>query len=89
MVGHGGFDIMEMLVIASLLSIIIGILGFIAQKLDKNLTEIHSNLSLAHERHDVSDVMISHIIKESYNSKAIANGQEKWPNIFVDKSRDN
>lgn len=77
--------IAQTVLVTTLLSIIIGLLAFIAKKLEKTLDDFKKEIDISSSRHAVSDVLLSHIIHESVNSRSIAEGKAPWPKIFSKK----
>lgn len=72
-------------ILTTTLSIIIGLLVFIAKKLDETIKEFKAEIKMNSERHNVSDILFSHLVHESVNSRAIAEGKSPWPKIFSKK----
>lgn len=69
-------------VTAILITVIIGLLSFIAKRLNDLLTKLILDTDLANKRHDVTDIVISSLLKENYNSKSLARDSGAWPHIF-------
>lgn len=71
-----------MIVNSTLLSIIIFLLGFIGAYLKKTLEKMIAEVELSHKRHEVTDIVISSLLKDSFNSRGIAEDKMEWPEIF-------
>ena len=77
--------ITQTILVTTLLSIIIGLLGFIARKLEKSLEGISREILISNERHNVSDVLFSTIFQDTVNTKHIAEGKLPWPKTMHKK----
>lgn len=58
-------------------------------KVDDLHETVRSNgvqIDLSHKRHDVTDVVLSSILKDSFSSSGIALNKTDWPRIFEDHS---
>lgn len=64
-----------------LLTVIIALLGFIWKTMRDAIKEITTQLNHHKTRHDVSDSVISSLIKESFSSELIAKKGTPWPRM--------
>jgi len=76
----------EKIIVTALLTVIIGLLAFIAKKLQETLNRFEHDIQISIERHNVHDLVISQMINENYNSRAIAEDKSPWPKIFINRS---
>lgn len=70
---------------SALLSMIIFLLGVIAAYLKKNLISLTKSVHLHEQQISIIDVVLSAVIKDSFNSKGIAEDKLPWPRIFSDR----
>lgn len=68
-----------------LISIIIGLLVFIAKNLKTVLDKLVNETALSEKRHGIHDLAISIMLKDNYNSKAIAEDKDKFPFKFKEE----
>lgn len=50
--------------------------------LSTTITTLSEKIDLSHRRHDIMDVVLSTILRDSFNSDGIAKGKTDWPRIF-------
>ncbi len=72
---------MAEVIVAFLLSVIAALLGFFLKRMDTILEKHNENIIHSHDRHDVTDRIVSTLIKKPYDSSHIVRQGSPFPEI--------
>lgn len=69
------------IVLTSMVTIIMALVGFIAVRLQQNLKELKNQIEHGENRNDVQDIAISTMYKGSFNSNLLVKHDARWPRL--------